>query len=159
MTVRLCEIEVCDGANYFRDTSIRPGWLTVGPQLTNSNFDRETYINNFKETEDNPNGFLTGRFCLHILVYSHISFYFRVHVIRLQNESFRVETNVEFCRNCHLRLEGNSALQRLVNDSLREMSLDRSRIAAGLNFKYFMSHLDWLFLKKYTLTKLAKYKT
>ena len=43
-----------------RDTSIRPGWLTVGPQLTNSNFDRETYSNQFKSTDENPTGNLTG---------------------------------------------------------------------------------------------------
>ncbi|CAK8687823.1 unnamed protein product [Clavelina lepadiformis] len=45
---------------YGRDTSIRPGWLTVGPQLTNSNFDRETYSNQFKSTDENPTGNLTG---------------------------------------------------------------------------------------------------
>lgn len=42
------------------DSSIRPGWLTVGPGLTNSNFNAETYRNYFKVTDENPNGFLTG---------------------------------------------------------------------------------------------------
>ncbi|EDW28832.1 GL18735 [Drosophila persimilis] len=32
-----------------RDSSIRPGWLTVGPELTNSNFNAETYQTYFAE--------------------------------------------------------------------------------------------------------------
>lgn len=32
-----------------RDTSIRPGWLTVGPELTNSNFNSELYASAFAE--------------------------------------------------------------------------------------------------------------
>lgn len=39
-----------------RDTSIRPGWLTVGPELTNSNFNPDTYWKYF----EGPNGHLTG---------------------------------------------------------------------------------------------------
>lgn len=32
-----------------RDTSIRPGWLTIGPELTNSNYNAETYATYFTE--------------------------------------------------------------------------------------------------------------
>ena len=39
-----------------RDTTIRPGWLTIGPDVTTSNFDPATYASYFKE----PNGTLTG---------------------------------------------------------------------------------------------------
>ena len=39
-----------------RDTTIRPGWLTIGPDMTTSNFDPATYASYFKE----PNGTLTG---------------------------------------------------------------------------------------------------
>ncbi|XP_070545428.1 N(6)-adenosine-methyltransferase non-catalytic subunit METTL14-like [Ptychodera flava] len=39
------------------DESSRPGWLTVGPQLTNSNYNSESYKSNFLKT---PNGHLTG---------------------------------------------------------------------------------------------------
>ena len=39
-----------------RDTNIRPGWLTIGPSLTTSNFDPATYASYFKE----PNSTLTG---------------------------------------------------------------------------------------------------
>ncbi|XP_040274212.1 N6-adenosine-methyltransferase non-catalytic subunit isoform X2 [Bufo bufo] len=39
-----------------RDCTIRPGWLTVGPTLTNSNFNSETYASNFNA----PNSTLTG---------------------------------------------------------------------------------------------------
>lgn len=39
-----------------RDSTIRPGWLTVGPTLTNSNFNPETYASNF----NTPNSTLTG---------------------------------------------------------------------------------------------------
>lgn len=30
-----------------RDSSIRAGWLTVGPELTNSNYSSEKYLKNF----------------------------------------------------------------------------------------------------------------
>ena len=30
-----------------RDSTIRPGWLTVGPMLTNSNYNAETYAGYF----------------------------------------------------------------------------------------------------------------
>ncbi|XP_025018065.1 N6-adenosine-methyltransferase non-catalytic subunit [Tetranychus urticae] len=39
-----------------RDTTIRPGWLTVGPGLTNSNFNADKYLKNF----ETPNSHLTG---------------------------------------------------------------------------------------------------
>ncbi|KAM8939437.1 N(6)-adenosine-methyltransferase non-catalytic subunit METTL14 [Pelodytes ibericus] len=39
-----------------RDSTIRPGWLTVGPTLTNSNFISETYASYF----NTPNSPLTG---------------------------------------------------------------------------------------------------
>ncbi|XP_028660822.1 N6-adenosine-methyltransferase non-catalytic subunit [Erpetoichthys calabaricus] len=39
-----------------RDSTIRPGWLTVGPTLTNSNFNAESYCSNFAP----PNSHLTG---------------------------------------------------------------------------------------------------
>ncbi|XP_054168022.1 N6-adenosine-methyltransferase non-catalytic subunit-like [Oppia nitens] len=39
-----------------RDSTIRPGWLTIGPGLTNSNFNSDTYCNYF----NGPNGYLTG---------------------------------------------------------------------------------------------------
>ncbi|KAG1668004.1 N6-adenosine-methyltransferase non-catalytic subunit [Nymphon striatum] len=40
-----------------RDTTIRPGWLTVGPDLTNSNFNSELYDSYFNK---GPNDYLTG---------------------------------------------------------------------------------------------------
>ena len=40
-----------------RDSSIRPGWLTVGPDLTSSNFDSELYNSYFNK---DPEAFLTG---------------------------------------------------------------------------------------------------
>lgn len=40
-----------------RDDTIRPGWLTVGPELTSSNFDPVVYSGFFNK---NPNDFLTG---------------------------------------------------------------------------------------------------
>ncbi|XP_005112284.1 N6-adenosine-methyltransferase non-catalytic subunit [Aplysia californica] len=40
-----------------RDTTIRPGWLSVGPGLTSSNFDAEAYANFF---DTNPEAHLTG---------------------------------------------------------------------------------------------------
>ncbi|XP_064644839.1 N6-adenosine-methyltransferase non-catalytic subunit-like [Lineus longissimus] len=40
-----------------RDTTIRPGWVTIGSELTSSNFDPETYANHFNQAED---GHLTG---------------------------------------------------------------------------------------------------
>lgn len=39
-----------------RDDSIRPGWLTVGPELTNSNFNPDAYWKHF----EGPDGHLTG---------------------------------------------------------------------------------------------------
>uniref|UniRef100_A0A8C2MK10 N(6)-adenosine-methyltransferase non-catalytic subunit METTL14 n=1 Tax=Cricetulus griseus TaxID=10029 RepID=A0A8C2MK10_CRIGR len=39
-----------------RDSTIRPGWLTVGPTLTNSNYNAETYASYFSA----PNSYLTG---------------------------------------------------------------------------------------------------
>ncbi|XP_048851715.1 N6-adenosine-methyltransferase non-catalytic subunit [Brienomyrus brachyistius] len=39
-----------------RDSTIRPGWLTVGPTLTNSNFNAEAYAAHF----NTPNSHLTG---------------------------------------------------------------------------------------------------
>ncbi|KAG1956681.1 N6-adenosine-methyltransferase non-catalytic subunit [Pimephales promelas] len=39
-----------------RDSTIRPGWLTLGPTLTNSNFNVETYSTYFSE----PNSYLSG---------------------------------------------------------------------------------------------------
>lgn len=40
-----------------RDTTIRPGWLTIGPELTNSNFNSDLYKDYFIR---NPNDYLTG---------------------------------------------------------------------------------------------------
>ncbi|KAA0722399.1 N6-adenosine-methyltransferase non-catalytic subunit [Triplophysa tibetana] len=39
-----------------RDSTIRPGWLTIGPTLTNSNFHAEAYSGHFNE----PNAYLSG---------------------------------------------------------------------------------------------------
>ncbi|KAM5192048.1 N(6)-adenosine-methyltransferase non-catalytic subunit METTL14 [Mantella aurantiaca] len=39
-----------------RDSTIRPGWLTVGPTLTNSNFNVEAYASHF----NNPKSTVTG---------------------------------------------------------------------------------------------------
>ncbi|XP_072038432.1 N(6)-adenosine-methyltransferase non-catalytic subunit METTL14-like [Amphiura filiformis] len=39
------------------DDSVRPGWLTVGPKLTNSNFNKETYKSYFNKS---PTDYLTG---------------------------------------------------------------------------------------------------
>ncbi|KAG9337094.1 hypothetical protein JZ751_029762 [Albula glossodonta] len=39
-----------------RDSTIRPGWLTVGPTLTNSNFNAEAYASHFNV----PNSHLSG---------------------------------------------------------------------------------------------------
>lgn len=39
-----------------RDSTIRPGWLTLGPTLTNSNFNVEAYSTHFSE----PNSYLSG---------------------------------------------------------------------------------------------------
>uniref|UniRef100_A0A182Y076 N(6)-adenosine-methyltransferase non-catalytic subunit METTL14 n=2 Tax=Neocellia TaxID=44535 RepID=A0A182Y076_ANOST len=33
-----------------RDSTIRPGWVTIGPELTNSNFNSELYANSFEES-------------------------------------------------------------------------------------------------------------
>lgn len=40
-----------------RDVTIRPGWLTIGPDLTNSNFNNETYNSYFGK---GSNDYLTG---------------------------------------------------------------------------------------------------
>ncbi|RUS77729.1 hypothetical protein EGW08_014517, partial [Elysia chlorotica] len=40
-----------------RDSTIRPGWLTVGPGITSSNFDADTYCGFF---ETQPDAYLTG---------------------------------------------------------------------------------------------------
>ena len=40
-----------------KDTSIRPGWLTVGPDLTSSNFNPDTYSGFFS---GDPDTYLTG---------------------------------------------------------------------------------------------------
>ena len=39
-----------------KDTTVRPGWLTVGPHLTSSNFNPDTYSAFFA----GPDGYLTG---------------------------------------------------------------------------------------------------
>lgn len=41
-----------------RDSTIRPGWVTIGPELTNSNFNSELYSNSF---EENPTTGCTER--------------------------------------------------------------------------------------------------
>lgn len=41
-----------------RDSTIRPGWVTIGPELTNSNFNSEHYANSF---EENPTTGCTER--------------------------------------------------------------------------------------------------
>jgi mRNA (2'-O-methyladenosine-N6-)-methyltransferase len=40
-----------------RDPTIRPGWLTLGPELTNSNFNCDTYASYFNK---GPTDYLTG---------------------------------------------------------------------------------------------------
>lgn len=40
-----------------RDTTVRPGWLTIGPHLTSSNFNADTYVSFFGR---NMESFLTG---------------------------------------------------------------------------------------------------
>ncbi|KAF8787251.1 N6-adenosine-methyltransferase non-catalytic subunit-like [Argiope bruennichi] len=40
-----------------RDNTVRPGWLTIGPGLTNSNFNREAYASYFNKGVDD---YLTG---------------------------------------------------------------------------------------------------
>ncbi|KAJ8023053.1 N6-adenosine-methyltransferase non-catalytic subunit [Holothuria leucospilota] len=40
-----------------QDHTVRPGWLTIGPQLTNSNYSKETHKAFFSKT---PNDYLTG---------------------------------------------------------------------------------------------------
>ena len=40
-----------------RDTAIRPGWLTIGPELTSTNFDADVYNGYFNKE---PNGHMTG---------------------------------------------------------------------------------------------------
>ncbi|XP_028832126.1 N(6)-adenosine-methyltransferase non-catalytic subunit METTL14 [Denticeps clupeoides] len=39
-----------------RDSTIRPGWLTVGPTLTNSNFNAEAYASHFQGPSTNLSG-------------------------------------------------------------------------------------------------------
>ncbi|CAH1794747.1 unnamed protein product [Owenia fusiformis] len=41
---------------FARDSTIRPGWVSIGPELTSSNYEPEAYNEFFKE----PNGILTG---------------------------------------------------------------------------------------------------
>lgn len=41
-----------------RDSTIRPGWVTIGPELTNSNFNSELYASSF---EENPTTGCTER--------------------------------------------------------------------------------------------------
>ena len=44
-----------------KDTTIRPGWLTIGPEVTSSNFDNDQYNQYFhSSTGGIPNGTLTG---------------------------------------------------------------------------------------------------
>ncbi|GFY67270.1 n6-adenosine-methyltransferase non-catalytic subunit [Trichonephila inaurata madagascariensis] len=40
-----------------RDVTVRPGWLTIGPALTNSNFNREAYSSYFNKSQED---YLTG---------------------------------------------------------------------------------------------------
>ena len=40
-----------------RDSQIRPGWLSIGPDLTSSNFDAQTYKSYFNKA---PDGHITG---------------------------------------------------------------------------------------------------
>lgn len=40
-----------------RDVTVRPGWLSIGPGLTNSNFNAETYNSYFNKSQDD---YLTG---------------------------------------------------------------------------------------------------
>jgi len=40
-----------------KDTTVRPGWLTVGPDLTSTNFNPDTYSGFFS---GDPNAYLTG---------------------------------------------------------------------------------------------------
>nr|XP_054600772.1 N6-adenosine-methyltransferase non-catalytic subunit [Nothobranchius furzeri] len=39
-----------------RDSTIRPGWLTVGPTLTNTNFNPEAYASHFPLPDDHLSG-------------------------------------------------------------------------------------------------------
>ncbi|WAQ96095.1 MET14-like protein [Mya arenaria] len=39
-----------------RDSTIRPGWLSLGDELTSSNYDRENYMNYFKTEADKTTG-------------------------------------------------------------------------------------------------------
>lgn len=36
---------------FARDSTIRPGWLSIGPELTSSNYDRDIYMTNFQTSE------------------------------------------------------------------------------------------------------------
>ncbi|GIY18544.1 n6-adenosine-methyltransferase non-catalytic subunit [Caerostris darwini] len=40
-----------------RDVTVRPGWLSIGPALTNSNFNKETYNSYFNKSQED---YLTG---------------------------------------------------------------------------------------------------
>ena len=39
------------------DSTVRPGWLTLGPDLSSSNYSKETYNNYFEKTDDLVLGF------------------------------------------------------------------------------------------------------
>ena len=39
-----------------RDSTIRPGWLTVGPMLTNSNFNADVYASYFSNSQSTTTG-------------------------------------------------------------------------------------------------------
>lgn len=40
-----------------RDSTIRPGWLSIGPELTSSNYDREIFLKYFQNDTDLTTGF------------------------------------------------------------------------------------------------------
>lgn len=41
---------------FARDDTIRPGWLSIGPELTSSNYDKERYMAYFQKPEDMTTG-------------------------------------------------------------------------------------------------------
>lgn len=41
---------------FARDSTIRPGWLSIGPELTSSNYDRDIYLSNFQANDDLTTG-------------------------------------------------------------------------------------------------------
>ena len=41
---------------FARDSTIRPGWLSIGPELTSSNYDRDIYLANFQSNESLTTG-------------------------------------------------------------------------------------------------------